>query len=120
MVGQGLVDRLGLSLGSRFVLTAQTARGDVQEQLVHVTGIFHTGIRDVDEGVVDIPLETARHWLGAPGASTSDAILLTDGNNVAATVATLRPLLPAGAQAFTWRETSPALAAAIEVDNFGN
>ena len=120
VVGQGLVDRLGLALGSRFVLTAQTTRGDVQEQLVHVTGIFHTGIRDVDEGVVDIPLETARHWLGAPGASTSDAILLTDGSNVAATVAALRPLLPARAQAFSWRETSPALDAAIQVDNFGN
>lgn len=120
VVGQGLVDRLGLALGSRFVLTAQTARGDVQEQLVHVTGIFHTGIRAVDEGVVDLPLETARHWLGAPGASTSDAILLADGGDVGATVDALRPLLPPAARAFTWRETAPALDAAIRVDNFGN
>ncbi len=120
IVGQGLVSRLGLSLGSRFVITAQTTGGDVQEQLVFVTGIFHTGIRDVDEGMVDIPLRTARRWLSAPGAETSVAILLHDGSNADATAAALGPLLPAAARAFTWRQTSPELDAAVRVDNFGN
>jgi ABC-type lipoprotein release transport system permease subunit len=120
VVGQGLVDRLGLSLGSRFVITAQTTRGDVQEQLVYVTGIFRTGIREVDEGMVDIPLATARHWLAAPGAVTSEAILLRDVADVGAATDALQPLLPAGARAFTWRETSPELDAAVRVDNFGN
>jgi ABC-type lipoprotein release transport system permease subunit len=120
VVGQRLVDRLGLSLGSRFVLTAQTAQGDVQEQLVHVTGIFRTGIREVDEGMIDIPMATARQWLAAPGAETSEALLLGDDANVGATVAALGPLLPAGTRAFTWRETSPELDAAVRVDNFGN
>ncbi len=120
VVGQGLVDRLGLSLGSRFVLTAQTARGDVEEQLVFVTGIFRTGIRDVDEGMVDIPIATARHWLAAPGDATSEAILLNDGSDVNATVQALRPLLPTGAVAYTWQQTAPELDAAVRVDNFGN
>ncbi len=120
VVGQGLVDRLGLSLGSRFVITAQTTRGDVQEQLVHVTGIFRTGIREVDEGMIDVPLATARHWLAAPGAVTSEAILLRDVADVGPATDALQPLLPAGARAFTWRETSPELDAAVRVDNFGN
>ncbi|MGH7668297.1 MAG: ABC transporter permease [Gemmatimonadaceae bacterium] len=120
VVGQGLVDRLGLALGSRFVITAQTAHGDVQEQLVHVTGIFRTGIREVDEGMIDIPMATARGWLAAPGAVTSEAILLRDVTDVGAATAALQPLLPAGARAFTWRQTSPELDAAVRVDNFGN
>ena len=120
VVGQGLVDRLGLSLGSRFVITAQTTHGDVQQQLAHVTGIFRTGIREVDEGMIDIPLATAQHWLAAPGAVTSEAILLHDVADVGATVTALQPLLPASAHAFTWRETSPELDAAVRVDNFGN
>lgn len=120
VVGQGLADRLGLSLGSRFVLTAQTARGDVQEQLVRVTGIFRTGIREVDEGMIDIPLATAQRWLSAPGAVTSEAILLRDVDDAGAATAALQSLLPAGAHAYTWRETSPELDAAVRVDNFGN
>ncbi len=120
VVGQGLVDRLGLQLGSRFVVTAQTAGGDVQEQLLHVTGIFRTGIREVDEGVIDVPIATARRWMSAPGAVTSVALLLRDGDDVPATVNALRPLLPAAARAFTWRETAPELDAAVRIDNLGN
>jgi putative ABC transport system permease protein len=119
VVGQGLVDRLGLRMGSRFVIAGQTAAGDVQEQLLRVTGIFRTGIREVDEGLVDIPLATARRWLAAPGAVTSVAILLRDGGDVPAAVRNLRPLLPSSTVPFTWRETSPELDAAVRIDNLG-
>jgi ABC-type lipoprotein release transport system permease subunit len=120
VVGQGLVDRLGLRMGSRFVIAAQTAAGDVEEQLLRVTGIFRTGIREVDEGLVDIPLATARRWLATPGAVTSVAILLRDGQDVPAAVRNLRPLLPASTVPFTWRETSPELDAAVRIDNVGS
>lgn len=120
VVGQGLVDRLGLQMGSRFVITAQTSGGDVQEQLLHVAGIFRTGIREVDEGMIDVPIATARRWLSAPGAATSVAVLLHDGDDVPDAARALRPLLPAGAQPFTWRETSPELDAAVRIDNLGN
>lgn len=120
VVGQGVVDRLGLRLGSRFVLTAPTTRGDVQEQLVHVVGIFHTGIRDVDEGMIDVPIATARRWLAAPGAVTSLALQVDDASKVDGTVRALRSLLPARVTPFTWRETAPELDAAVRVDNLGS
>ncbi|HET7631622.1 MAG TPA: ABC transporter permease [Gemmatimonadaceae bacterium] len=120
VVGQGLVDRLDLRLGSRFVVTAQTTRGDVQEQLLRVVGIFHTGIREVDDGVINIPLATARHWLAAPATATSVAVLLRDGHDLSRARAVLQAQLPAGAPVFTWRETSPALAAAVAIDNASN
>lgn len=119
VVGQGLVDRLGLRMGSRFVVTAQTATGDVQEQLLRVRGIFRTGIREVDEGLIDIPLATARRWLAVPGAVTSVALLLRDGEEVPRAVRDLRPLLPAATIPLTWRETSPELDAAVTIDNLG-
>ncbi len=120
MVGTGLAQRLDIGVGSRFVLTSQGASGEVQEQLARVVGIFHTGIREVDDGVVDIPLVTARQWLGVPGAATSVAILVRDERDVTPVVDRLTPLLPQGARAFSWRETSPELDAAVRIDNFGN
>ena len=120
VVGQGIVDRLGLTMGSRFVVTAQTSTGDVQEQLLHVTGIFRTGIRDVDEGLINVPLATARRWLSAPGAATSFAILVRNDARLPETVAALRPLLPTGVASYTWQETAPELDAAVRIDNLGN
>ena len=119
VVGQRFVERLGLRMGERFVLAAQTSAGDVQEQLLRVTGIFRTGVPEVDEGLVILPIATARHWLGTPGAVTSVAILLRNGGDVPGAVRALGPLLPPAAAPFTWRETSPELDAAVRIDNLG-
>jgi putative ABC transport system permease protein len=120
VVGRGLADRLGIGVGSRFVLTSQGASGEVQEQLARVVGVFATGIREVDEGVVNIPMETARQWLGVPGTATSVAILVRDGSDVRPVIDRLASLLPADVRAYSWRETSPELDAAVRLDNFGN
>jgi putative ABC transport system permease protein len=119
VIGRGLADRLRLAVGSRLVLTAQGADG-VQEQLVRVTGIFRTGIRDVDEGIVELPLESAGAWLGVPGSATAYSILLRDAGRATGVAAELSAALPRPAAAYTWRETSPELDAAVRIDNVGN
>jgi len=90
-VGTGLARRLRLRPGARFVLAAPDESGAVQEQLVHVAGVFQTGIREVDEGVVDLPIATVRRWLGMPGAATGVALLLERGERTASLARTLRP-----------------------------
>lgn len=120
LVGSGLADRLDLHPGSRFVLTAPDRTGEVQQQLVHVAGVFRTGIREVDEGVVELPIETVRRWLGTPGAATGVAVLLNRGRDTETVAAALRRLVPSGIAVLTWHQTSPELDAAVRVDNFGN
>jgi putative ABC transport system permease protein len=120
LVGAGLAARLRLRPGGRFVLTAPDETGEVQEQLVHVAGVFQTGIREVDQGVVDVPIETMRRWLGMPGAATGVALLLEPGRSAAAVARALRRLLPPGIAVRTWHETAPELDAAVRVDNLGN
>lgn len=117
-VGRGLADRLDLRVGSRFVVTAQTADDEVEGQLLRVTGIFRTGLPEADEGLIHIPLETAREWLQAPGAATIIGILLSDSRDV-------RPMRRAVATALasedivvdTWREATPELDAAVRLDD---
>jgi putative ABC transport system permease protein len=120
LVGQGLADRLNLRPGSRFVLAAPDKSGQVQEQLVHVAGVFKTGIREVDDGVVELPIETVRRWLDTPGAATGIAVLLNRGRDTEAVARALRALVPPDIAVLTWRQTSPELDAAVRVDNFGN
>ena len=75
-IGVGMAERLGVRTGSRMVLTAQAASGDIEGQLVRVVGIYRTGVEALDQSLVHIPLGTARSWLGVEGATTV-AVLLT-------------------------------------------
>jgi ABC-type lipoprotein release transport system permease subunit len=121
-VGQGLASRLELREGSRFVLTAQTASGDVQGQLVRVAGIFRTGVQEMDEGLIHIPLETARAWLGTDGALTTVAVLLESSRATNHVVSQLRGSLDGGGgiRVMGWPEASPDLDSAVRIDDYGD
>ncbi len=120
-VGQRLAQRLDLALGSRLVLTAQDAGGDIAGQLVRVVGIFRTGVPEVDEGIVHIPLATAQEWLGVEGDLTTVAVLLTSAWDVPRALRRLRVRVgetAGGVAVLGWREAMPELDAAIKLDDF--
>jgi ABC-type lipoprotein release transport system permease subunit len=120
-VGQRLAQRLDLGLGSRLVLTAQDAGGDIAGQLVRVVGIYRTGVPEVDESLVHIPLTTAQEWLGVEGDITTVAVLLTSAWDVPRGLRRLRRHIDEaseGVAVLGWREAMPELDAAIKLDDF--
>ena len=120
-VGQGVAERLGLSLGSRFVLTAQSTDGEIQGQLARVVGVFRTGLPEVDEGVVHIPIATARSWLGAADdATTVGAILSTSGVVPEVVRAVRSDVEGEDIRVLGWREAYPQLDAALRIDDYGD
>jgi len=122
-VGARFASRLKLKEGSRFVLTAQDANGDITGQMVRVAGTFRSGIPDVDEGFVQIPLATAQEWLGVPGAVTSEALLLRSSRDVGPVRKELRSALAdwsEEAAVLGWRESMPELDAAVRMDDWAD
>ena len=120
-VGQGLVERLGLSLGSRFVLTAQATDGEIQGQLVRVVGVFRTGLPEVDEGLVHIPISVARSWLGAGDAATTVGALLPVSAVSAEVAEAVRfDMGTDDVRVLGWREAYPELDAALRIDDYGD
>ncbi len=117
-IGVGLARRLALGVGSRLVLTAQAAGGEITEQLVRVAGTFKSGLPAVDEGLVYVPIATARSWLGVSGAATTLAVLLTSSRATDRVVRTLRALLPSAVAVLSWREAAPELDSAIRIDDW--
>ncbi len=117
-LGQGMAVRLGLRVGSRMVLTAQSASGDIEGQLVRVVGLFRTGLDQLDDALVHIPLATARDWLQVDGA-TSVATLLPHSSFTAqvrdAAAATLDDV-----EATAWEQSTPDLYAAVKLDDWGD
>ena len=124
-VGAGLVDSLDLRLGSRLVLTAQDAKKDVAGQLVRVVGIFQSGIPELDNSVIHIPLATAGEWLGAGDDVTSVGLMVDVSTAVPAVVRELRqalaePIASGEAVVMGWREAMPALRDGVLIDEWGS
>lgn len=121
-VGEELARRLGLRIGDRFVLTAQTASGEVEGQMMRVAGTFHTGIQEMDEGVVHVPIETVRRWLGVPGAATTVAVLLRSSRETSTMARRLGHALDGneGIRVLSWRKASPEMDSAVRIDDYGD
>lgn len=122
-VGARLAERLDLDVGDRFVLTAQDATGEIVGQMARVAGTFRTGIPEADEAIVQVPLSTAREWLGVPGAVTSYDLLLEGSRDVRPVGAELRSRLSGlgdELEVLSWREAQPDLAAAVRMDDFAD
>lgn len=121
-VGSRLAERLKLRIGSRLVLTAQDAEGEIAGQLVRVAGIFRTGIPAVDEGLVHIPLSTAQEWLGTEGALTTLAVILESSREVETVVTALRDRLGnlPNVAVLGWRQAMPELDGAVRIDDYGD
>ena len=119
-IGGSLAGRLDLGTGSRMVLTAQSASGDIEGQLVRVAGIFQTNVEALDESLIHIPLATARSWLGVEGA-TSVAVLLPHSSFTDPVVAeAAETVRAAGIEVAGWPVTNPDLYAALQLDDGGD
>ncbi len=120
-VGKTLAERLRLDIGSRFVLTAQDASGEMAGQLMRVVGIFSLGLPSADQGMIHIPITTAQSWLGLEESVTSFDILLESTEAEEVAMATLGALEETdGVDVIGWRESLPELNSAVAMDNFGN
>jgi putative ABC transport system permease protein len=122
VVGVGVAERLRLELGSRLVLMAAGAEGDLESQLVLVTGLFRTGVPEVDRGVVQLPLATAREWLGLGGDATSVSVILASDDRTGEFASAVRDRLEAegvGSDRLAirpWWEAMPDLYAGLRAD----
>ena len=119
-IGDAMAERLGVRTGSRMVLTAQAASGDIEGQLVRVVGTYHTGVDGLDQSLVHIPLSTARTWLGVEGA-TNVAVLLSHSSFTGTALEDVRAAAgPAGVEAVGWPESMPDLYSALKLDDGGD
>lgn len=124
-VGDVLAEGLDLELGGRLVVTAQDATGEIAGQLLRVVGIFRTGVPEVDQSLVHIPIETAGAWLSAGDDLSQIGVLVTGSDEVERTQQALERALAEPIDAgklvvMSWRESMPELDAAVKIDDFGN
>ena len=106
------------------MVQAQDAEREIAGQLLRVVGIFQTGVPEVDQLLLHIPLATADEWLGSSGDVTNVGVVLDDSAATAGVAARVEralegPIARGDARVMGWREANPALAAAVAIDDFG-
>ena len=124
VIGARLAASLRLEPGSKFVVQSEDATGEIAAQLLRVAGIFRSGVPEVDQTAVQVPLRTADDWLGAENGVTNVNVVLMHSSMVPETVAALEEALAAhildgNVAVLDWKTANPALASAIALDDFG-
>ena len=122
-VGEQLASNLRLDPGSKFVVQAEDTNGEIASELLRVAGIFRSGVAEIDQATVQIPLATADAWLGADGGVSNFKLVLVHSSAVPGAVAAIEEALDQRGSlgqvaVLGWKEANPALASAIALDDF--
>ena len=129
VIGVELAQKLKVRLGSKVVLMAQSvpsekhknsnsAGGEIESALFRVSGVFRTGLREVDAYVIHLPLVEAQQLLGADEQVTQIAIFLHSVSQASAVAHRLREHFDTNAvEILTWREALAELAQFVWLDD---
>jgi len=120
VVGSGVARLLKARVGSRVVAMAQGARGsEVRSALFQVVGILHTGLDEVDQSLVLLPLRAAQEFLELQGGVHQVALVLDDQARSIARAREARLAFPE-LETLTWAQADPQLESAIRMDDGGH
>jgi putative ABC transport system permease protein len=114
LIGQRLADKLGLKTGDQVTLSANTANGDVNEQLFTVRGTYSTHTYGFDSTTVFLPLAKAQAITETENHASTIFILLKDGQQTNAVAAAIQA---PGLQVLTWQNMNELI---IQTENMAN
>jgi putative ABC transport system permease protein len=108
VLGRGVARRLAAGEDTRVVLMAQSTTGELESLLVRVAGTIRTGLEELDERLVLVPLATAQRLLGLGDGVHQVAVLLADADASETLAAAGRRRLD-GMEVLGWPEAHPEL-----------
>lgn len=108
VMGDVLAEKLDINIGDKVVLMAQTPSGDLASEVFRLRGLVHSGVMNIDNMMVMIPIEPAQQWLGL-GAGITNIVIRTDSfESVDQVTAGLkRALQGEGLEIMRWMEIDP-------------
>lgn len=122
LVGSRLAEKLNLKIGKKFIYTTTSAEGDIVSEMARVSGVFKTGVDEVDGATVLLPIDSARQTLGyAPDEATIVSVFINDYRDAnIARDAAAAVLAGRRVESMTWSQTQAELAGHVEVDRAFN
>jgi len=108
VLGDVLADRLNIGIGDKLVLMAAVPGGDIASEVFRVRGLVHSGVMEVDDLIVLVPLPSAQQWLGMGQAVTDIVIRARSFAQVTALADQLKQTLAGqGLEVLRWFDIDP-------------
>ena len=122
LIGKKLAEHLRVGIGEKLILTTGDIKGELVQEVFIVKGIFRTGLKNIDENLIFIPLSTAQTLLNLGNKIHEIVYLLNNAYQSKA----LKPLLIKKLQekyqkryeVLSWEEFFPSLASTIRMFDF--
>jgi len=119
VVGVKLAEKLHLKIGKKLVYTTADAQGEIVSSLERVTGIFKTGVLEIDSTMVILPLGRVRETLNyQPDEASMIALMLNNQRKTEFIKNTLElnPLY-SDSEVLSWEQSQPELATAVNMND---
>lgn len=122
LIGTKMAEKLNLRPGKKVIYTLTDRTGELVSGICRVSGIFDTGVDEVDSAVVVLPIDALRKVLGYDSGDASLVSLFIKDQRKAEEVRDrLKTVIDnSGREILTWRETQAEIAGLIAIDRAGN
>jgi len=122
LIGTKMAEKLRLRLGKKVIYTLTDRTGELVSGICRVSGVFDTGVDEVDSSVILLPIDALRKVLGYDSTEASLVSVFIKDQREAEQVRTrLESVIGTeGKEILTWRETQAELAGLIAIDRAGN
>jgi len=109
VIGEGLAASLEVDVGSKVVLSAQDANGDLTGQVFRVGGLLATASRELNRRAVYLPLGAAQELFGLGDAISEVVAVVRDDDELDRVVAAVEQEVGQGREVRDWRQLRPLL-----------
>ena len=116
VIGTALARNLGATIGDELVLLGSGKEGGVAALALRVSGVFQTGLKDIDRAVLVAPLGTVQEGFGLVDEAHLLVVQGRDPLEAQALSERVSEALPSPVRARPWQELMPEVEQGIELD----
>ena len=118
VIGTKMAKKLNLRIGKKLIYTVTDINGEIVSEITRVTGIFKTGVDEVDGSMVLLPIDRIRATLGYKKDEATIVPIYIDDQRKTGKVRNVinRMIENPEVEVLTWNETQPETAGFITID----
>jgi ABC-type lipoprotein release transport system permease subunit len=122
IVGNKVAKKLNIGINKKLVYTTTDVNGEIVSEMARVTGIFETGVSEVDGSMILLPIDRVRATLGYGSAdATLISVVIEDQRRAIKMRDMINSQVGDSArEVLSWKETQSDLASIITLDKAGN
>ncbi len=122
VVGNKVAEKLNIGINKKLIYTTTDVNGEIVSEIARVTGIFETGVSEVDGSMILLPIDRVRATLSyGPEDATLISVVIEDQRRAIK----MRDMINSqvgdpAREVLSWKETQSELASIITLDKAGN